>query len=641
MKKVTISIGFILGLQICAFSQSIRENIEQYFQNFYENGVAPGFSVVVVKDQEVLLQKGYGLAYMDRSRKMNAQTASAIGSLTKSFTVMAIMQLVEQGKLKLDLPLINYLPEFRSANKARSDMITVRMLLNNTSGLMGEVNKSGSISNASLESFMDNLAASYLTKEPGSSFAYSNSAFAVAGLLISRVSGLNYPDYLQANIFEPLEMKRTSTLPEVYKAIDALNGHHFGLKKGIPAQASQRESGEMMAAGSLLRSTAEDLGHYLIALLNEGKYKNRQILRQESIQAMWKKEINFPGLPIDQGGEGRDYYYGLGWMLSSIDGREVIHHGGSTGSMSSFTILDPQKKYAASILLNIDYNFINKYQYLPVEHIMNNVLHLLHEDPPTKFGIPRVGDPSINTYELPKAWEDRYVGKYRFLEGGDAWYFNGVNVEILKERTGELMGKVFRGQELISHFKLDFVNPSLVMARYIGMPSALRFKINPKGQVLHLYFRGTSFRKMPEDFYENYHKISLRDGSASFHLPKAWYVQQQKNGWLQVLKGENEDFPQLMMKWIDGQYSTSYQLLKDLFPEHKTIKTGLSYNDETNQQFWQEQSFITQHEDRLYQHYLLVNKQADKNLYAMLSCPYGTFTEELQAFAQEFKESYE
>ena len=118
------------------------------------------------------------------------------------------------------------------------------------------------------------------------------------------------------------------------------------------------ESKEMIAAGSMLRSSAQNIGRYLIALLNNGRYRDNSIITEQSIKEMWTPYVQYPGLSYDQGGNGEDISYGLGWMLTEVDGRKLIIHGGSRQTMSSMTIIDPKNKLGASILMNIDENFM-------------------------------------------------------------------------------------------------------------------------------------------------------------------------------------------------------------------------------------------------------------------------------------------
>lgn len=632
MKPFPFLLFFILFWNYHLQAQDLTENIDQFLKNTYQEGIAPGFSVVMVEDNQVVFTKGYGVESVDSSRPFTPQTASAIGSLTKSFTALAVMQLVERGKVDLDTPLVRYLPQFQTANKEISQQITVRMLLNNTSGLVGKVTKSGQVNNQAIEQLLHSLKAQHLTNQVGRTYEYSNTAFSLAGLLISKISGISYPDYLKKYIFEPLEMNRTSTNPKDFDRLQVLYGHNMGKEKPLTAQPTE-PSGEMIAAGSLLRSTATDLGHYLIALLNEGKYGNHQIIQQKSIEQMWDKEVAFPGLSYGEGGDGFNYYYGLGWMISEIDGRTIIHHGGSTGTMSSFTILDPEKKIAAAILVNLDYNFINPYRFKKLEHIMNNLLHLVEDEPLTDFAVPRNEDPTINNFELPPTQYARYVGDYFFKEGTpSAWFFNGLNIKIFETPDGQLETKVFKAKEVIAHFRLDFSNPALAIARYIGQPVPLQFKINPKGKVINLFYAGAVFYKADEHFYKNYTRTSIQASSLSLYLPYYWQVKKNEAAALFGIAPNGEH--QLIIKQLSTASLPPKEFFQQEFPNGQLVQTGLLQRVEKAGQVWWEQSFLSRQEGIIVQHFVLKSKAEEGGVYVILSGQQEGVTKKVQELVE-------
>src|SRR4030095_13300531 len=154
-------------------------------------------------------------------------TAIAVGSITKSFTALAVMHLVEKGKLNLDDHVVKYLPWFHTVNREQSDKITIRMLLNNTSGLYSpNTTPTYDLSDSVIENFVKNLSSIYLYKEPGNSYEYSNTAFVVAGLVISKVSGISYASFLEKEIFLPLGLKHTTAKPEAFARMDISYGHY-------------------------------------------------------------------------------------------------------------------------------------------------------------------------------------------------------------------------------------------------------------------------------------------------------------------------------------------------------------------------------------------------------------------------------
>jgi len=173
-------------------------------------------------------------------------------------------------------------------------------------------------------------------------------------------------------------------------------------------------------------------------------------------------------LKKEQGGNGINSGYGLGWEISAIEGRSLIYHGGSTGTCSSVVILDTAKKIAAAIVINIDLTLIDEYRYQTLLNIMNNILHLAADEQATNYGIPIIKDPSMNDFILDKSLQPKYTGEYISLAGG-IWMFDGADMTVRENSDGELEALIFRGQQVIFRFDLDFVNRSSAISRNIFM----------------------------------------------------------------------------------------------------------------------------------------------------------------------------
>ena len=269
------------------------------------------------------------------------------------------------------------------------------MLLNNTSGLYSpNTTHAYDLSDAAIENVVKDLSSIYLYKEPGNSYEYSNTGFVVAGLLISKVSGISYASFLEKEIFLPLGMKHTTIKPEEFARMDISYGHYPSIKSLIVAKREPEfESSGYTPAGSLLHSCGDDMGRYLVALLNDNEVASNLIKKE-----LWTSQIDFPGLSKEDGGDGKPFSYGLGWMMSNVEGKNIIHHGGSTGKTSSFTMIDTANKIAATILMNIDMTFIDKYAYPTEVNILNNVLRLTANLPVSDFARPVGKDPTIKQF---------------------------------------------------------------------------------------------------------------------------------------------------------------------------------------------------------------------------------------------------
>ena len=578
-------------------SAQIQRALDSYLNDVYQSHVIPGFSVVVVNKENVIYSKGFGKEKLDRPQPFTPRSISAIGSLTKSLTATAIMQLVEQGKMKLDVPIVNYLPWFKTANKEVSDKVTVRMLLNNTSGLHADLQPTYDITDRALESLARSLEGSFIVDEPGSSYNYNNLGFSIAGLLIHKVSALPYMDYLEKFIFKPLEMQNTTTNPDKFNVIGALEGHFHGIEYAFPAlRETHTESGEYIPAGSITRSNAEDLGHYLITLLNQGRYKNRQLLSPESIKEMWTPDSSFPGLTKEQGGDNAPIHYGLGWMISEIEGRRIIHHGGSTGKMSSMIMIDPQNKLAVALLANVDLTFIDQYRYPTIFSVVNNVLHLANMEPVSQYGKPTIEDPSVNDFELETEAKEKYLGEYTQIRGGDHWINFGLTLSIVQEKKTGLKAILSRGTQIINMFRLDFVNPSQAISRNMGVPQQVRFKITPDEKIAGLFCSGVEYIKINEARSQSYRTVNYQN-RVQFLLPNNWKFTQTAKGFHANEQGN----PSNQIKGIFnfGKDDSISKAPKEpimgqvIFegPEHNQIGGGL---------IWKHRSILTTQDDHFY-----------------------------------------
>lgn len=309
----------------------------------------PGASLAIVKGKRIVYRRGFGVAGPG-GETPSSQTPFFIGSLTKSITALAVMQLVEAGKVELDAPVQRYLPWYRVADPEASARMTVRHLLNQTSGLpllSSEVafDEYDTRPNA-LEHRVRALATEKLKLPPGAKWGYSNHNYNVLGMIIQAVSGESYSDYIRSHIFIPLHMSHSYTS----KAEAQKNGlamgyrHWFSLPFPAPNQLIPLGS---LPSGHLI-SSAEDMAHYLIAHLNAGQYGDEQILSSAGIDEMHRgvKEVVMFGI---SGG-----FYGMGWFDIDVGNTKTYSHGGNVPDFSAFMSLIPGQKMGMVLLLNAD-----------------------------------------------------------------------------------------------------------------------------------------------------------------------------------------------------------------------------------------------------------------------------------------------
>jgi CubicO group peptidase (beta-lactamase class C family) len=296
----------------------------------------PGVTLGIVRAGQVEFLQAFGNAGDGRS--MEVDTPLFIASLSKPITALAVMQLVESGQLELDAPVQNYIPWFQVADPDVSGRITIRHLLNQTSGLSDMGYMPSIPAHYSIEQAVRALDRAEPVAEPGERFNYFNSNYTILGLLIETVSGQPYGEYMQEHVFEPLDMRRTFTSLEEAQAAGLAQGHIAVF--GYPVPRRQVFLNYDVPAGFIL-STAEDMSHFLIPHLEGGVYRGRQILLPHSIELMHQTP---PGI---------DSPYGMGWWIGPEDLEpRQMQHGGDLDAFHGDMVIMPDLRQGFVVLYN-------------------------------------------------------------------------------------------------------------------------------------------------------------------------------------------------------------------------------------------------------------------------------------------------
>ena len=301
----------------------------------------PGLALGIVKGSQLVYLRAYGAAD-PAGRPVTPQTPFIVGSVTKSFTALALMQLVEQGKVELDAPVQRYVPWFRLADSDPSARLSLRHLLYHTSGISRSIGREllAGQGDVSLEQQVRDLSGVELLHPVGEVFQYSNANYLVLGFVVQVVSGQPYGEYIREHILRPLQM-RHSFVSEADAQQDGMaTGYRWWF--GIPVPADVPYLPDVLPAGFLLAS-AEDMAHYLIAHLNGGRYGETSILSPAGIV-----ELHRPGAAIGS----TDACYGMGWVAESINGAAMLAHPGDTANFHADMILLPESQWGVIVLTN-------------------------------------------------------------------------------------------------------------------------------------------------------------------------------------------------------------------------------------------------------------------------------------------------
>ncbi|MFD2445406.1 serine hydrolase [Bacillus sp. CGMCC 1.16607] len=317
---VLIIVGFIITLSVVmSFNPNKYEgNTEEKISQYIKDKEDFRGTVLVTKGDEIIFDKSYGFANDKKKIKNDEHTQYQIGSLTKSFTAAAILKLEEEGKLKTSDPIADYLPDF-----PRGKDITLHHLLTHTSGIYnytaGKFVQNKKVTPEKIVKWFDKEKLEF---EPGEKFQYSNSNYILLGMIIEKVSGMSYEQFLAENILKPAGLNETTTNRDDAKNL-AIGYKGYKKDKFI-------DNSVPYAAGMVI-STANDLLKYDKALYE------RKIVNEESLKKLFTPEKD-------------DYAYG--WINTEMFGEKVHWHNGGINGFRSIMSYFPDQGYTIIVLSN-------------------------------------------------------------------------------------------------------------------------------------------------------------------------------------------------------------------------------------------------------------------------------------------------
>lgn len=326
-----------------AVKPNIGDRIDEYLKEYEAKGWFSG-SVLVAEDDGILLNKGYGMADYERGVSNTPKTRFHLGSITKQFTAMAIMQLAEEGRLSTEDTLSKYIPDYPNGKT-----ITIHQLLTHTSGIPDYINDDPSFSEIcrlyhTTDEIIDRFKNKPLEFKPGTRYDYSNSGYVLLGYIIEKVSGKSYEEYLSDNIFKPLGMNNTGY--DNLKPLIKDRACGYSISEGKLTNAEFFDRSNLKGADGLY-STVEDLYIWDQALYTEA------IAQKQTLDSIFKA---YP--PANN--------YGYGW---TINGGEVHHFGRMDGFYTCIS-RDTVEKTTIIILSNI--------QQAPIANIYSDIRSMMN-----------------------------------------------------------------------------------------------------------------------------------------------------------------------------------------------------------------------------------------------------------------------
>jgi CubicO group peptidase (beta-lactamase class C family) len=332
MKRTAQLLPLLLLLSVtCLAQDGVATKVDEYIRAEMQAQQIPGVSLAVIKNGEIVLARGYGLANVEHQVPVKPETIFQSGSMGKQFTATAIMMLVEEGKLSLDDKITKYFTDGAEAWRN----ITVRHLLTHTSGMTDYPPDFDLRRDYTEDELVQRVKTIPLAFQPGEKWSYSNLAYVMLGVLIHKVSGKFYGDFLQERVFKPLGMTTASVISEADIVPNRAAGYRL-VKGELKNQDWVSPTMNTTADGSLYL-TVYDMAKWDAALYTE------KLLKRASLAQMWT--------PVKLN-NGKTQAYGFGWGFADVNGHHVIEHGGAWQGFTTYIARYVDDKLTVIVLTN-------------------------------------------------------------------------------------------------------------------------------------------------------------------------------------------------------------------------------------------------------------------------------------------------
>jgi CubicO group peptidase (beta-lactamase class C family) len=328
------------------YCQGYTRRIDSLLRTYY-NENEPGAMVLISLNNTIIFKKGYGVANKITREKINSSTNFNIGSLTKQFTAFCIVQLAEKKQLSLQDKLIQYFPDF---NTKTGNLISIQQLLTHSSGITDHYafTDTSIVKHAADKDVLNavkNTDSTYFT--PGTQYRYSNTAYCLLALIIEKVSGISYNDYIKKNIFNPLSMQHSTVLQTGTPIYKSAYGYDYDSSKHVFSKLDADES--------IFFSTEGDGGIY--TSVDEYLHWYQSLQHPSATTKNIVQKARSPQFMIDRASK---LSYGYGWFVSEKETDKAVYHTGSNGGFRAIVFTIPSKNYIVVILSNRTGNDLEK-----------------------------------------------------------------------------------------------------------------------------------------------------------------------------------------------------------------------------------------------------------------------------------------
>jgi CubicO group peptidase (beta-lactamase class C family) len=328
--QTTLALILLLAVN-CAAQNGVSTKVDEYMQAEMTAQQIPGVSLAVIKDGQIVLAKGYGFANVELQVPVKPETIFQSGSMGKQFTATAVMLLMEDGKLTIDDKLNKYFPDAPETWRN----ITIRHLLTHTSGMTDYPRDFDFRRDYTEDELYQRAKVIPLAFQPGEKWSYSNLGYVMLGVLIQRVSGKFYGDFLHERVFKPLNMSTARVISEADIIPNRAAGYR--LDKGQLKNQNWVSPSLNTTADGALYMNVYDMAKWDAALYTD------KLLKRSSLEQMWT--------PVKLN-NGQTHPYGFGWGLGDVKGRRYVQHGGAWQGFKAQIIRFIDDKFTVVLFAN-------------------------------------------------------------------------------------------------------------------------------------------------------------------------------------------------------------------------------------------------------------------------------------------------
>jgi CubicO group peptidase (beta-lactamase class C family) len=331
------------------------KDFDQYVQKAVADWQVPGLAIIVIKDNQVVFKKGYGIRQLNQPGNVNTETLFAIASTTKAMTAACAAMLVDEGKLHWEDKVTDYLPDFQLYDPYVTRELTVKDLFLHDSGV-GNTDFLWGYMNIGTDEVLHRMRLVKPEYSFRSGFVYQNIFYTVAGKVIEKASGMPWETFIKQRIFVPLKMDRTVPMLKYTAGLPNVASGHAEIDHQI-VETAQDNTNAISPAGGVW-SCVDDMGKWVACMLDSGKFGNQRLLKPESWAMLLKPQTMVTPeefYPTAQLTKPHWTTYGLGWFQQDYKGEKVDFHTGSLEGLVAINGMIVDKKVGVYILANLDH----------------------------------------------------------------------------------------------------------------------------------------------------------------------------------------------------------------------------------------------------------------------------------------------